>query len=149
MHSCLRACGKEQSNYASGSVCSMPYIASTPSFTSAMHSSTILTRVYAPCPADTTGVKANMWTRDINFVSGLQLVDDNKTVHMSYGAFDTDARMLSMTLTDLESHFVEDFDGSRSRVVKVGAGRGKPGKEAAAGQRSAAAADGSREHVRQ
>ncbi|WIA17508.1 hypothetical protein OEZ85_014343 [Tetradesmus obliquus] len=95
------------------------------------------------------GVKANMWTRDINFISGLQLVDDNKTVHMSYGAFDTDARMLSMTLTDLESHFVEDFDCSRSRVVKVGAGRGKPGKEAAAGQRGAAAADGSREHVRQ
>jgi hypothetical protein len=81
------------------------------------------------CPA---GVTATMWTRDINFVSGLQLLEDN-TVHMSYGAFDVDARMLSMSLKDLEKHFEDDFDCSRAKVVKSGPSRGKTSRKAAAG----------------
>jgi hypothetical protein len=74
-----------------------------------------------------------MWTRDINFVSGLQLLKD-KTVHMSYGAFDADARMLSMTLKDLEGHFQDRYDCSRAKVVRTGPSRGKPSKTAAAGE---------------
>jgi hypothetical protein len=85
-----------------------------------------------------------MWTRDINFVSGLQLLQDNKTVNMSYGAFDVDARMLSMTLKDLESHFMDGYDCSRARVMKVRPGREKHGKAAAAG-----AAGGSGEQLLQ
>jgi hypothetical protein len=73
-----------------------------------------------------------MWTRDINFVSGLQLLENN-TVHMSYGAFDVDARMLSMSLKDLEKHFDDDYDCSRAKVMKSGPGRGKPSRTAAAG----------------
>jgi hypothetical protein len=78
------------------------------------------------------GVTATMWTKEINFVSGLQLLEDN-TVQMSYGAFDVDARMLTMKLKDLESHFADRFDCSKARVLKVGSESSRMSKAAAAG----------------
>eukprot|EP00879_Flechtneria_rotunda_P006744 GHRR01007087.1.p1 GENE.GHRR01007087.1~~GHRR01007087.1.p1 ORF type:complete len:270 (+),score=75.05 GHRR01007087.1:1163-1972(+) len=64
-------------------------------------------------------VKATKWTRDINFISGLQLDLANGDVHMSYGAFDVESRLMSVKLHGLEGHFDAVSDCSKSMVLEA------------------------------
>lgn len=63
-------------------------------------------------------------TSQTAYIAGLYL--DNDRVLMSYGSSDIDARLLSMSVADVEGLFDEPFDCSQSVVLDNGSGQPMP-----------------------
>jgi hypothetical protein len=64
-------------------------------------------------------------TSQTAYISGLFL--DGDTVHMSYGSSDIDARLLSMSISDIEALFADSvWDCSSAHVLDNGSGEPLP-----------------------
>ncbi|KAF8058408.1 hypothetical protein HT031_005532 [Scenedesmus sp. PABB004] len=71
--------------------------------------------------ASAPGAQPNMWTKGIHFVSGLQLAPGG-LVRASYGAFDAQARLSTLSLAALEAQ-LGAWDCGRAKVLHGGGAR--------------------------